>query len=73
MEFRTRQSELGVELFQRSERCRLPSVVLVPVHVKNLLAGNGQKAGQDAFSKAGAQDDAVVFLIHGERSRFITS
>ena len=69
--FLTRQSKLGVKLFQRREGGRFSAVVLVPVHVKNFLAGDRQESGQDALGEAGAEDDAVVLLIHscGDQTR----
>ena len=62
-------TELGEELLQRGDGGGLPAVVLVPVHVKDLLAGHGEHPGQDALREARAEDNAVVFLIHG--SEFI--
>ena len=66
---RGRHPELGEELLQRGDGGGLPAVVFVSVHVKDLLAGDGEHPGQDALGEAGAEDDAVVFLIHG--SEFI--
>ena len=41
-----------------------PYVVLVPVHMEDLLAGDGQHTREDALGEAGAQHDANVLLVH---------
>ncbi len=52
------------ELVERRERRRLATVVFVPVHVQDFLAGNGKHAGEDALGEARAQHDAVVLGVH---------
>ena len=50
-------------------RSRLATIMVIPVHVKHLLALDGHDTAEDTFRQACAEDDDVVFgcnLLHGE-------
>jgi hypothetical protein len=50
--------ELAVQLGE-VERGGLAAVVVVAVHVEDLLAVDGEQAGEDALGEAGAEDDGL--------------
>ena len=63
---RSGHPELGEEVLEGGEGGGLAPVVLVAVHVEHLLPGHGEHAGENALGEAGAQDNAVIGLIHDE-------
>jgi hypothetical protein len=45
------ETELGEHVLQRVDGSGLAAVILVPVHVEDLLPGNGKHATDDTFLK----------------------
>ncbi len=76
----TTRKSVGAHLGQVKTRA-VTAVVVIPVHVEDLLALDGEQARQNTFCETGAQDDNllgvdtrdtrlrypyIVFLIHCE-------
>lgn len=49
---RSRCTDLG-----QVKTCTISTIVVIPVHVEDLLALDGQQSGEDTFGQTGAQDD----------------
>ena len=42
------------------QRCTITTIVVIPVHVKDLLALDGQETRQDTFGQASAENDDLL-------------
>mmetsp|Transcript_6009 Transcript_6009/g.11731 ORF Transcript_6009/g.11731 Transcript_6009/m.11731 type:complete len:252 (+) Transcript_6009:1166-1921(+) len=51
------------------QRCRLPSIVRVLIHMKNFVSFDRQQSAENAFFQSSTQDDGIVIFVHGSLCR----